>query len=160
MENAAEKACALNFIANNGTFILISFFNNSIEFINLNEEDNREEEFGFAREIGSNRGQLSRSQAQRIGIARAIRTNPPVLIVDDVTSGFDVETERLVQESLDRVMNGKTCIILSNKIESLKKADEIVMFSEGRIVERGGYEILNAQQGLFSQLQRDQILDI
>ena len=140
-------------------FFEINFFNNSIEFINSNEENNRTEDFGFAREIGSKGGDLSTSQMQRIGIARAIRTNSRVLIVDDVTSGFDVKTEKLVQESLDRIMKGKTCIILSNKIESIKKASEIVAFNEGQIVERGSYDVLSAKYGLLSN-HKGLVLDI
>ena len=110
--------------------------------------------------IGSERCQLSQSQARRIGMARAIRKDPSVLVVEDVTDGLDAENERLMQESLEKIMEGKTCIILSNKIEAIKKIDEIFVFNEGRIVERGNYEVLNAQQGLFSQLQKDQMLDI
>jgi len=145
----AEKAGALDFI-----------INNNFEFVNSKDKEKEGCGFTFERLIGSKGGELSQSQTQRIAMTRAIRKNPPVLIVDDVLNGLDTENERLVREPLDSIMEGKTCLIFSNRMSQIKKANEIFVFKEGRLVERGSYDVLVAQQGLFAQLEGNLVLDI
>lgn len=109
---------------------------------------------GFQRKVGSKGSQLSGGQKQRIAIARAILKNPSVLMLDEATSALDAENEKIVQESLDKIMKGKTSIIVAHRISTIKDADEIIVFNEGEIVERGNYQQLTAMQGMFYKLER------
>ena len=97
---------------------------------------------------------MSGGQKQRIAIARAIITNPSVLILDEATSALDAENEKAVQEALDKIMEGKTSVIVAHRISTIKDADEILVFSDGQIVERGTYQQLTDLQGAFYKLER------
>jgi len=104
--------------------------------------------------VGLKGSQLSGGQKQRIAIARAIIKNPSVLILDEATSALDSQNEKIVQESLDKIMERKTSIVVAHRISTIKDADEILVFSEGEIVERGNYQQLNEIQGMLYKLER------
>lgn len=105
--------------------------------------------------------EFSESQKRRIAIARAIVKNSPILIIDGaVTNGLYGEDKRVVEESLNEIMQGKMSIILSNKLSIIRDADEILVFKNGQFVERGSYEMLRAQQGFFSEVENVLALDL
>ena len=109
---------------------------------------------GFQRKVGPKGGQLSGGQKQRIAIARAILKNPSILILDEATSALDAQNEKSVQASLDKIMEGKTSVIVAHRISTIRDADEILVFHEGNIIERGTYQQLNEMQGTFYKLER------
>ena len=109
---------------------------------------------GFQRKVGPKGSQMSGGQKQRIAIARAIITNPSVLILDEATSALDAENEKVVQEALDKIMAGKTSVIVAHRISTIRDADEILVFSDGQIIERGNYQQLTEMQGAFFKLER------
>ncbi len=104
--------------------------------------------------MGPKGSQLSGGQKQRIAIARAILKNPSVLILDEATSALDAENEKVVQAALDTIMKGKTSIIVAHRISTIRDADEILVFSEGEIIERGNYQELTDKKGVFYKLER------
>lgn len=97
---------------------------------------------------------MSGGQKQRIAIARAILKNPSILILDEATSALDAQNEKSVQASLDKIMEGKTSVIVAHRISTIRDADEILVFNEGNIIERGTYQQLNEMQGTFYKLER------
>lgn len=109
---------------------------------------------GFQRLVGPKGSQLSGGQKQRIAIARAIMKDPSVLILDEATSALDTQNEKIVQASLDKIMEGKTSVIVAHRISTIRDADEILVFNEGEIVERGNYHDLVKRQGIFYKLER------
>ena len=109
---------------------------------------------GFQRKVGPKGSQMSGGQKQRIAIARAIMKNPSVLILDEATSALDAQNEKIVQESLDKIMNGKTSVIVAHRISTIRDADEILVFNEGEIAERGRYETLIEKRGIFYKLEQ------
>lgn len=117
-----------------------------------------EMEDGYNTNIGDRGCRLSGGQRQRISIARAVLKNPPVLILDEATSALDTESEKLVQDALERLMKSRTTIAIAHRLSTIKNADEICVLHEGEIVERGTHEQLLALNGYYKKLNDMQAL--
>ena len=143
MKQAANLANALQFIQNN-------------EFDVMNQANIKEQAAGsgFQRLVGPKGTQLSGGQKQRIAIARAIINKPTMLLLDEATSALDSQNEAIVQDSLDKVTEGVTTLTVAHRFSTIKNSDEILVFKEGEIVERGRYNELNEMKGYFYQLER------
>jgi len=118
---------------------------NAYDFIMQTEQ-------AFDTNIGDRGGRLSGGQRQRVSIARAILKNPPILILDEATSALDTESERLVQDALERLMNTRTTVAIAHRLSTIKNADEILVLHEGEIVERGTHEGLLQTDGYYKKL--------
>ena len=118
---------------------------NAYEFITKSEK-------GFDTNIGDRGGRLSGGQRQRVSIARAILKNPPILILDEATSALDTESERLVQDALEKLMKTRTTVAVAHRLSTIKHADEICVLHEGKIVERGTHEELIEKEGYYKKL--------
>lgn len=141
MKDVARRANALGFIENN-------------EFDSLDPNDQAKFGTGFKRMVGPKGSQISGGQKQRIAIARALLNQPNVLLLDEATSALDTQNEKVVQESLDKIMQGKTSIVVAHRISTIRDSDQIYVFSEGKIVENGTYEELTKKEGVFYRLER------
>ena len=118
---------------------------NAYEFITKSEK-------GFDTNIGDRGGRLSGGQRQRVSIARAILKNPPILILDEATSALDTESERLVQDALEKLMKTRTTVAVAHRLSTIKHADEICVLHEGKIVERGTHDELIRKDGYYKKL--------
>ena len=125
---------------------------NALEFIDKLPE-------GMQTMVGERGNSLSGGQRQRIAIARAILKNPKILILDEATSALDTESEKLVQEALERLMKGRTAFVIAHRLSTIKNADRIVVLKQGRIEEFGTHEQLLNQDGLYSHLYSVQFGD-
>ncbi|NLC48833.1 MAG: ABC transporter ATP-binding protein [Bacteroidales bacterium] len=112
---------------------------------------------GYDSNVGDRGGKLSGGQRQRISIARAILKNPKILILDEATSALDTESEKLVQEALERLMKNRTTIVIAHRLSTIKNADEICVIHEGEIVEQGPHNILYDQGGFYTKLYNLQL---
>ena len=117
-----------------------------------------EKEEGYMTNIGDRGGKLSGGQRQRISIARAILKNPPILILDEATSALDTESEKIVQEALDRLTSTRTTVVIAHRLSTIKNADLICVMHEGKIVERGKHDELIALDGYYKKLHDMQAL--
>lgn len=118
---------------------------NAHEFILKKEE-------GYQSNIGDRGAKLSGGERQRLTIARAVLKNPPILILDEATSSLDTESERLVQDAINNMMQNRTSIVIAHRLSTIRHADEIVVLQKGKIVERGNHDALMAQNGFYRKL--------
>jgi ABC-type multidrug transport system fused ATPase/permease subunit len=124
---------------------------NATEFIDRLPE-------GMDTMVGPRGVKLSGGQRQRIAIARAILANPRILLLDEATSALDSESERLVNEALERLMQGRTSIVIAHRLSTVRDADRILVFNQGRIVESGTHDEMVAQAGMYRLLVETQLV--
>lgn len=118
---------------------------NAHDFI-MQKEDN------YQTNIGDRGSKLSGGERQRVTIARAVLKNPPILILDEATSSLDTESERLVQDAINKMMANRTSIVIAHRLSTIRHADEIIVLQKGKIVERGTHDELISQQGFYNRL--------
>jgi subfamily B ATP-binding cassette protein MsbA len=111
-----------------------------------------QKEDGYQTNIGDRGSKLSGGERQRITIARAVLKNPPILILDEATSSLDTESERLVQDAINKMMQNRTCVVIAHRLSTIRHADEIIVLQHGSIVERGTHEQLVDQNGFYKKL--------
>lgn len=111
-----------------------------------------QKEQGYHTNIGDRGSKLSGGERQRLTIARAVLKNPPILILDEATSSLDTESERLVQDAINNMMQNRTSIVIAHRLSTIRHADEIIVLQKGKIVERGNHEELIAQNGFYRKL--------
>jgi subfamily B ATP-binding cassette protein MsbA len=112
----------------------------------------QQKEKGYDTNIGDRGGKLSGGERQRLTIARALLKNPPILILDEATSSLDTESERLVQDAINNMMQNRTSIVIAHRLSTIRHADEIIVLQKGKIVERGTHEQLLSQNGFYKKL--------
>ena len=115
---------------------------------------------GYGTEIGERGVTLSGGQRQRIAIARAILRDAPILLLDEATSALDAESERAVQDALDRLMQGRTTLVIAHRLATVRSADRILVMDAGRIIEEGTHDTLMARGGLYARLANLQFADV
>ncbi len=111
-----------------------------------------QKENGYQTNIGDRGSKLSGGERQRVTIARAVLKNPPILILDEATSSLDTESERLVQDAINNMMQNRTCVVIAHRLSTIRHADEIIVLQHGAIVERGTHEQLVSQNGFYKKL--------
>ncbi len=114
---------------------------------------------GYDTILGERGTRLSGGQRQRIAIARAILRDPPILILDEATSALDSESERLVQQAIEQLLEGRTVFVIAHRLSTVRHADQILVMREGQIVQRGTHEALLAEGGLYAHLHGLQFRD-
>jgi subfamily B ATP-binding cassette protein MsbA len=107
---------------------------------------------GYQTNIGDRGNKMSGGQRQRISIARAVLKNPPILILDEATSALDTESERLVQDALNKLMKNRTSVVIAHRLSTIQHADEIIVMQKGVIIERGTHAELITQSGTYKKL--------
>jgi ABC-type multidrug transport system fused ATPase/permease subunit len=107
---------------------------------------------GYQTVVGDRGSRLSGGERQRITIARAVLKNPPILILDEATSSLDTESERIVQDAINKLMQNRTCIVIAHRLSTVQHADEILVMEKGKIMERGNHNELIAKNGLYKKL--------
>ena len=107
---------------------------------------------GYDTNIGDSGNKLSGGQKQRISIARAVLKNPPIMILDEATSALDTESERLVQDALEKMMRNRTSIVIAHRLSTIQSASSIVVLQKGKIVEQGSHTELLARNGAYRKL--------
>ncbi len=115
---------------------------------------------GYETVLGERGVTLSGGQRQRIAIARAILKSAPILLLDEATNALDAESETVVQEALETLMQGRTTLVIAHRLATIKSADRIVVMDEGRIVEEGTHQSLIARNGLYARLAELQFEDV
>jgi len=118
---------------------------NAFQFISNKEE-------GFDTNIGDRGSKLSGGERQRLTIARAVLKNPPILIFDEATSSLDTESERLVQDAINHVMQNRTSLVIAHRLSTVRHANEIIVLQRGEIAERGTHDQLLAKAGIYKKL--------
>jgi ATP-binding cassette subfamily B protein len=113
---------------------------------------------GYDTLVGERGVRLSGGQKQRIAIARAILKDPVMLILDEATSALDVESEHLVQEALERLMENRSSLVIAHRLSTIQHADRVVVLSEGKVVEEGTHDALLSQEGLYHRLVHKQFV--
>jgi subfamily B ATP-binding cassette protein MsbA len=113
---------------------------------------------GYDSNIGDSGNKLSGGQKQRLSIARAVLKNPPIMILDEATSALDTESERLVQDALEKMMKNRTSVVIAHRLSTVQKADLIVVLLKGKIIEQGNHEELIAKNGVYTKLVEMQTL--
>jgi ATP-binding cassette subfamily B protein len=114
---------------------------------------------GYETILGERGVNLSGGQKQRVSLARALATDPPILILDDAFASVDTHTEERILQSLRRILEGRTTLLISHRISTVKLADEIIVLDEGRIVEQGAHDELVAKGGLYAEINQRQLLE-
>jgi subfamily B ATP-binding cassette protein MsbA len=109
-------------------------------------------ELGYKTNIGDRGSRLSGGERQRLTIARAVVKNPPILILDEATSSLDTESERLVQDAINKMMQNRTSIVIAHRLSTIRHADEIIVLQKGKIVERGTHDQLLGLKGYYFKL--------
>jgi ABC-type multidrug transport system fused ATPase/permease subunit len=114
---------------------------------------------GYDTVLGERGSRLSGGQRQRLAIARALLRDAPILVLDEATSALDAESERLVQDAVERLMAGRAALVIAHRLATIRQADEILVLEEGRIVQRGTHASLLAEGGLYRRLYESQFRD-
>lgn len=113
---------------------------------------------GYETYCGERGVQLSGGQKQRIALARAIIKNPAILLLDEATSALDTMSESLVQEALEKMMNGRTCIVVAHRLSTIQNSESIAVIKDGKVVERGSHsDLLSVREGTYSNLVKLQV---